>query len=88
MTTVKIILAGHVQGVGFRQFILQKAIQLNINGFVKNQNDGSVIVEASGNQDNLELFIEKCKNGPTRAIVSQFSIIDLPIKDYKLFEIR
>ncbi|OIP00410.1 MAG: hypothetical protein AUJ98_07635 [Bacteroidetes bacterium CG2_30_33_31] len=88
MTTVKIILAGHVQGVGFRQFILQKAIQLNINGFVKNQNDGSVIVEASGNQDNLELFIENCKNGPTRAIVSQFSIIDLPIKDYKLFEIR
>ena len=43
---VRIIVYGKVQGVFFRKHTFQKANELGIKGFVKNQEDKSVMIEA------------------------------------------
>jgi acylphosphatase len=62
---------GKVQGVGFRYYTHKKAIELGLNGFVKNKPDGSVYVEVEGNEDMVQSFINWCEAGPMWARVSK-----------------
>ncbi|HBH22866.1 MAG TPA: acylphosphatase [Cytophagales bacterium] len=55
---------GRVQGVGFRAFVTDQARKLGINGFVRNEPDRSVYIEASGPEHEMQVFIDKCKKGP------------------------
>ena len=54
---------GRVQGVGFRYSALKAAKSYKIIGFVRNEADGSVYIEAEGDEFNLELFLEWCRRG-------------------------
>lgn len=63
--SVKIIISGHVQGVGFRYSAIQVAKHYNISGWVKNNLDGTVEIVASGQEDKLDSFINKIKSSPT-----------------------
>jgi len=78
---------GHVQGVGFRFSTTQLANDLNINGIVRNENDGSVYVEALGDDEQMEQFIEELAKGPApSAQVERVSITyDSSITDYNGF---
>ncbi len=71
---IRMIVFGKVQGVFFRKHTQQKAIELNIIGFVKNQSDQSVLINACGEKENLDTFIDWCKHGPPRANVSHFEL--------------
>ncbi len=77
-----------MQGVGFRYYVLQKALALNIRGFVQNRPDGSVYVEAEADTENLKAFAEQCRQGPPFSAVREVEITQLPPKGYKVFEIR
>ena len=79
---------GRVQGVGFRYFTQRKAQETNVKGFVKNRPDGSVFIEAEGKTQNLEVFINWVKKGPSRAMVTQYNISELPLAGYENFSIR
>ena len=53
---------GRVQGVGFRMFVQQNAMNLGITGWVKNMSDGTVTMELQGSQaaiDRLEAVIRE-----------------------------
>ena len=50
---------GRVHGIGLRHFLSKKAEELGICGFVSNQADGSVYVEAEGQEDILQEFLIK-----------------------------
>jgi acylphosphatase len=53
---------GTVQGVGFRMFVQQNAMNLGITGWVKNMSDGTVTMELQGPQaaiDRLEAIIRE-----------------------------
>ena len=53
---------GRVQGVGFRMFVQQNAMELGITGWVKNMSDGTVTMELQGSQaaiDRLEDIIRE-----------------------------
>ncbi len=78
---------GRVQGVGFRYFVLQQAEKLGIKGNVKNMNDGSVLVNAEGSDQNMTLFYEQCAQGPYWSKVSSILIEDIPIHGYQDFQI-
>lgn len=64
---ISIQVIGQVQGVGFRQSTQILAQKLGIQGGVQNENDGSVYIEAQGNQDQISQFIEEVAKGPSPA---------------------
>jgi acylphosphatase len=77
--------AGRVQGVFFRASTKSAADRLNINGFVRNERDGSVYIEAEGEEDNLEKFIEWCKEGPSGAKVQSCDARVGDVEEYTEF---
>jgi len=87
--TIYIQIGGRVQGVGFRYFALHKANEFQIFGWVRNTPDGKVEIEAEGNPQDLDNFIDWIKIGPSRAIVHSFSVSEItPIRHFTNFIIR
>ena len=84
----QIIIKGKVQGVFFRKFTKSAANSFGIKGFVKNQTDGSVYIEASGENEKMEQFIQWCHKGPDNARVENVSVNEIPIKEFSSFEIK
>ena len=62
---------GRVQGVFFRHSAKQKAKELGIKGFVRNEPDDAVYIEAEGEEENLKQFSDWCRQGPASAQVKK-----------------
>ena len=71
MPQLHLILAGRVQGVGFRYFALRSALRLNLHGWVRNLPDGSVEVEVEGPREALATFAGEMRQGPSAADVHE-----------------
>jgi acylphosphatase len=88
MSRIKIIISGKVHGVFFRDSTKKKADCLGIKGYVKNLNNGDVLVVAEGK--NLDEFVQFCKKGPEAAKVNKIKVT--PHKEeeefFGSFEIR
>lgn len=84
---IKAQVYGVVQGVGFRYTTKHLADQLGINGIVRNENDGSVYVEALASDNQIEQFIEELAKGPSPSAVVDKVVIeyDDSITDYEGF---
>ncbi|NTU69663.1 acylphosphatase [bacterium] len=81
-------ISGRVQGVYFRVYAEKEANKLGLNGYVKNEGDGSVSIVAQGNKDKLDLFFEWAKHGPNMAYVKKIKMtLKDTKKDYKNFTI-
>lgn len=61
MITKKITFYGKVQGVGFRYFTSKFAKKLQLNGWVKNNDDGTVTLVAQGEEKNIEALVNYLK---------------------------
>jgi len=83
----KILIKGHVQGVGFRYAARTVARQMGIKGFVKNLPDGNVFIEADGNEKQILDFLKWCYIGPSRAQIKSVITEDGDIKGYSDFDI-
>jgi acylphosphatase len=80
-------LCGKVQQVGFRYFVYRLACELGVKGFVKNQPDGSVIIEAECEEYLMDVFIEHCRKGSPHANVDGCESKPIEIKNYTDFKI-
>jgi acylphosphatase len=69
---------GRVQGVGFRYFVVRRATELGLVGWVANAADGSVRCVAEGPADALAAFEGALAEGPTGAIVDGIDAVRLP----------
>lgn len=87
MKHVSVKIYGRVQRIGFRFCSMQAAYKYNITGVVRNMDDGSVYIEAEGENSNIEKFVEWCKIGPIGAKIEKFLIEDGDIKNYTSFDI-
>lgn len=76
---------GRVQGVYYRQSTREKALEFNINGTVRNCDDGSVEIVAEGIDGDMQKFIEWCNRGPAGAKVERIDINDEPLKNLRGF---
>lgn len=83
----KINIHGRVQGVGFRWNAAREARSRGITGFVRNMSDGSVYIEAEGEQETLDDFVEWCRSGPPFSSVVSVEINSFPVAGYKEFVI-
>lgn len=89
MQHVKIRVHGKVQGVFFRQSTQEKAQELNVAGWARNESDGSVYIEAEGEEENIQQFLEWCKQGPPAASVSDMEYeAEEELKNFKEFRIE
>ena len=90
MPTVRFLVRGIVQGVGYRWFVLREAQQLELQGWVRNLPDGSVEVVAAGSEEALARFERTLGRGPRLAQVARVEKTEVPheIRDLKSFDIR
>ena len=65
---------GRVQGVFFRNWTAEKAGSLGVSGWVRNRRDGSVEVEAYGEEESVEALIAACRTGPPAAKVERLEV--------------
>lgn len=70
---------GRVQGVGFRMFVQQHAMDLGITGWVRNMEDGSVDMELQGDAEKLDALEAAIRAGNYFIKVRQFSLTSIPV---------
>ena len=65
---------GRVQGVGFRAYVEMAALQIGVNGWVRNVGYDTVEAVAEGERANVEEFIEMVKEGPRASRVDESKV--------------
>jgi acylphosphatase len=71
---IRAIVTGYVQGVSYRASAAAEARRLGLVGWVKNRSDGSVEVEAEGDEASLTALVAWCEHGPPRARVTRVKV--------------
>ncbi len=77
---------GHVQGVGYRNYIAYKAGVLGIRGWVRNCSDGSVEAVVQGTAEAVAEIIRCAERGPRAARVDRVEVADVAgqFKDFSV----
>lgn len=88
MKHLEILVEGRVQGVFYRASTRDKARTLGLAGYVMNQPDGSVLIHAEGEDENLNQLITWCHEGPRNAIVTSLQTRELPLENFNEFMIK
>ena len=69
MESLRLRIHGRVQGVWFRGWAVAQAEELDLSGWVRNRQDGSVEAVISGPQTAVRAMVERCRRGPPGARV-------------------
>lgn len=69
------VVHGLVQGVGFRYFVLNRAEELGLRGYVRNRWNGTVEVVAEGPRSRLEVLLGYLQRGPRAARVTRVDTV-------------
>jgi acylphosphatase len=87
---IRLHLLGDVQGVSFRSYLKQTAAALGLKGWVRNQEDGSILAVAQGKDKKaLEEFVACAKRGPYFARVLKIKVKwEKPEGECEGFEVR
>jgi acylphosphatase len=74
MKFAEILVTGKVQGVWYRDFVLKNAIALNLNGWVRNNSDGTVSAAVEGEEEIINQLIDKIKIGSRLSKVEDVTV--------------
>ncbi len=91
MESFRFIVYGKVQGVYFRKFVAQGLKQLGIQGYVRNQPDGSVEVVVRSHDGQIEAIESVLRSGSPLSKTERIEMERLEEGDdivYDGFEIR
>jgi acylphosphatase len=88
MQHLDIHIYGRVQGVGYRYFAKRLADKLGVNGYIRNEVDGSVYLEAEARAEVLTQFRESLKLGPNLSNVTKMQSNSGRFKGFETFEIN
>jgi acylphosphatase len=88
MAAVRIVISGHVQGVGFRAFVERQARKRGVRGWVRNRRDGTVEALFIGDEPALRDMEASCRRGPSLAMVTQLDRFDATDDGSDRFEAR
>ena len=83
-----ILVKGKVQGVFYRASARQKAEGLGLTGYAQNLTDGSVLIEAEGEEESLKEFIAWCRKGPPNAEVTEVTVAEKENSGYLSFSVK
>jgi DNA ligase D-like protein (predicted 3'-phosphoesterase) len=85
---IRAAVRGRVQGVGFRDATVRRARQLRALGWVRNAEDGSVLVHAEGPAEAVDALIAFLRDGPPGAEVSEVEVEKVKPEGHEQFAIR
>jgi acylphosphatase len=85
---LRVVVAGKVQGVFFRANVKKVADIIGVKGLVRNEHNGTVFVEAEGDDEMVNKLVDYCHHGPDGAKVEKVSITLGVIVGYDSFEIE
>lgn len=88
MTALRVVVRGRVQGVFFRETTRQRALELGVEGWVRNTEDGSVLVHAEGPERAVERLVEFLREGPPAAAVESVDVEPAKVEGHEQFAIR
>ncbi len=69
MIAKRLVITGLVQGVGYRDWMVARAREIGLSGWVRNLPDGSVEALIAGDTPGVEEMQRQCRRGPARATV-------------------
>ena len=73
-SSVRVVITGTVQGVGYRHWTERRATGDQLSGFVRNRLDGSVEAVFAGPRAGVEDMVARCRVGPRGAVVQSVSV--------------
>jgi DNA ligase D-like protein (predicted 3'-phosphoesterase) len=85
---VRAVVRGAVQGVGFRDATLRRALDLGLTGWVRNGDDGGVVVHAEGARGALDELVAFLRRGPRLARVDAVEAQPVAVEGHEQFAIR
>ncbi len=88
MTTLHIIIKGKVQGVFYRDSAKKQADKLGLTGWIANTADGNVEITVSGNNHELDQFIQWCKLGSDKSEVENVNFETIDDIHFSKFSIK
>ncbi|MTJ81602.1 MAG: acylphosphatase [Telmatospirillum sp.] len=68
-----VVIEGHVQGVWFRGWTMERARALGLAGWVRNRSDGSVEALFLGEAAAVAAMVAACRRGPPAAVVTRLT---------------
>ncbi len=74
MKRVNVVVTGDVQGVFFRSFIRQNALDLGVNGYVRNKSADKVEAVFEGKDKDVDDLVKLCKKGPAGAKIKNVQV--------------
>jgi acylphosphatase len=89
-STLRAIVRGRVQGVGFRYFVLDHAASLGLSGYTRNLSNGEAVeVVAEGPLASLEALLAHLRHGPPLSRVDRVDVSwAAPTGEYEGFRVR
>lgn len=88
VTAARAVVRGEVQGVGYRDATRRRARRLGVTGWVRNGEDGEVLVHAEGPERAVEELLAFVRDGPPSARVSEVAIDRVKVEGHEQFAIR
>ena len=70
MNAKRLVITGRVHGVGYRAWMVHKARELGLDGWVRNRPDGAVEALIAGDIASVEELARLCRRGPRMAEIS------------------
>lgn len=83
-----ICVRGRVQGVFFRLAAKELAQSLGLAGSVRNEPDGSVLLEVEGGEKALDEFVAWCRRGPEQSTVKSLEVSEGEVRGLTGFGVR
>lgn len=78
---VNAVISGQVQGVGFRFGCKDRARELGLRGWIRNELDGTVALHVEGPDEAVQSLLDWCRQGPPGAQVSDVRVTDTRIEN-------
>jgi acylphosphatase len=69
VTICRVVIRGRVQGVGYRAWTEYTALELGLEGWVRNRRDGTVEALFAGPAEDVTAMLKACRQGPPGARV-------------------
>jgi DNA ligase D-like protein (predicted 3'-phosphoesterase) len=85
---IRATVRGQVQGVGFRDATVRKAQQTGAFGWVRNADDGTVLVHAEGSEEAVEQTLGFLEQGPSGAAVAAVEVEETKVEGHEQFAVR